>query len=176
MLNCKLYTDRIYLKKLSQEELNGNYINWLNDKEVCEFNSHGDTEYTKEMAIAFINSIQNDDTKEVYAVYLKENDLHIGNISLQQIDRKNNSAEIAYLFGEKAYWGKGYAREASELILKRAFEKLNLHRLYFGTHINNIRMQNLGKKLGFQKEGILKDAQLKNGKYNDIILYGRLKK
>ena len=54
---------------------------------------------------------------------------------------------------------------------KRAFDELGLHRIYFGTHIQNIRMQRLGEKLGFQKEGVFKDAQYKNGKYNDIIQY-----
>lgn len=167
-------SERIYLKPLSLDELCGNYVNWLNDKEVCKYNSHGDELYTKEMAIDFISSLQNDKSKEVYAVYLKENNLHIGNISLQKIDFKNKSAEIAYLFGEKEHWHKGYAKEASLILLNRAFTELNLHRIYFGTSIHNTSMQKLGESLGFKKEGILKDAQLKNGKYNDIITYGLL--
>jgi RimJ/RimL family protein N-acetyltransferase len=36
-------------------------------------------------------------------------------------------------------------------------------------------MQRVGEKLGFQKEGILKDAQFKNGCFNDIILYGKVR-
>lgn len=167
----KLESKRIFLKPLSEDELNGNYVNWLNDKDVCKFNSHGETEYTKEMAVNFINSLKNDKSKEVYAVYLNENNIHIGNISLQCIDKKNNSAEIAYLFGEKQYWGQGYAFEASELLMQRAFDGLKLHRIYFGTHIENIAMQKLGEKLGFKKEGIKKDAQFKGGKYNDIVIY-----
>ena len=172
----KLDSEKIYLKKFSTDELDSNYVNWLNDKEVCKFNSHGEVEYTKEMALDFINSLNKDKSKEVYAVYLKENNIHIGNISLQQIDFKNNNAEIAYLFGEKHHWGKGYAKEASEILIKRAFSELNLHRIYFGTHIKNIAMQKLGENLGFKKEGIKKDAQYKNNQYNDIILYGMIKR
>ena len=44
----KLESKRIFLKPLSEEELNGNYVSWLNDKEVCKFNSHGETEYTND--------------------------------------------------------------------------------------------------------------------------------
>lgn len=167
----KLNSERLYLKKLSLDELSGNYVNWLNDKEVCKFNSHGEVEYTKDMGIDFIKSLKNDKSKEVYAVYLKENNLHIGNVSLQRIDLKNNSAEIAYLFGEKQYWGQGYAKEASDLLIDYAFNVLNLHRLYFGTHIENIPMQKLGEKLSFKKEGLKKDAQFKNGLYNDVVIY-----
>lgn len=172
----KLESKRIFLKPLSEDELKGNYVSWLNDKEVCKFNSHGETKYTEAMAIAFINSLENDKSKEVYAVYLKENGVHIGNISLQQIDLKNNNAEIAYLFGEKQYWGQGYAFEASEVLIKRAFEELKLHRLYFGTHIENVAMQKLGEKFGFVKEGLKKDAQFKYGKYNDIVIYAIINK
>lgn len=171
----KFDSERLYLKKLSLLELEGNYVSWLNDKEVCKFNSHGDNEYTKEMATEFVNSLEKDNSKEVYAVYLKENNTHIGNISLQRIDLKNNSAEIAYLFGEKQYWGQGYAKEASDLLIDYAFNELKLHRLYFGTNINNIPMQKLGEKLSFQKEGIQRDAQFKNGVYKDVVNYSLIK-
>ena len=168
-------TDRLILKPLSEKELDGNYVNWLNDKEVCKYNSHGDRTYTREMAVEFINSIKNDSTKEVYAVYHIQDNIHIGNISLQQIDRHNQSVEIAFLFGEKDYWGKGYASESAELLIKRAFEDLKLHRIYFGTSEFNTGMQKVGEKLGFQKEGTLKDAQFKNGKFNNIVCYALIK-
>lgn len=171
-----LDSERLYLKKLSNDELKGNYVNWLNDKEVCKYNSHGEIQYTEQMAVDFINSLKNNNSKEVYAVYLKENATHIGNISLQCINKRNNNAEIAYIFGEKQYWGKGYAKEASKILINRAFNELNLHRLYFGTHIENIPMQKLGESLGFHREGIQKDAQYKNGKYNDIVIYGLVNK
>ena len=166
-----LKSERLVLKPLSFNELETNYINWLNDKEVCKYNSHGDVLYTKEMAKEFISSAINNDTCEVYAVYVKEDNTHIGNISLQEIDYKNKNAEIAYLFGEKGYWGKGYATEATNILIKRA-KDLGLHRIYFGTHIENKGMQKKKKKTGFKYEGCFKDAQFKNGKFNDIDKYG----
>jgi ribosomal-protein-alanine N-acetyltransferase len=168
----KLDSERIYLKPLSLEELDGGYVNWLNDPDVCKYNSHGSVIYTREMAIKYIRSLQEDSTREVWATYLKEGNIHIGNISLQCIDKKNNNAEIAYLFGEKCYWGKGYAHEASKLLINRAFSELRLHRLYFGTHYENIAMQKLGEHLGFLREGVMRDSQFKNGKYNDVVIYG----
>ena len=167
-------SSRIILKQLSFDELKTNYVNWLNDKEVCRYNSHGENTYTIKTAENYIKSVQNNPLCEVYAVYTKDNNTHIGNISLQNIDKKNNSAEIAFLFGEKNYWNKGYAAEAGKILIKHAFDDLKLHRLYFGTHSENIAMRKLGEKLGFIKEGVFKDAQFKNGKYNDILRYGKV--
>lgn len=170
-----LETEHLFLRPLSELELDGPYVSWLNDPDVCRYNSHGATEYTRKQAKSFIKNLSMDKSREVYAVYLKSVTEHLGNISLQQIDCSNRSAEIAFLFGNKKYWGRGYAVEAGELLLRRAYEGLMLHRVYFGTHIENIAMQRVGEKLGFQKEGILKDAQFKNGCFNDIILYGKVK-
>ncbi len=163
----------IYLKRLSMDELASNYVQWLNDKEVCQYNSH-DGGYTQEKAIAFIAALEHDTSKEVYAIYHKKDNIHVGNISLQQIHMLNRSAEMAFLIGEKAYWNKGIGFAAAKLLLHRAFCELHLHRVSIGTSALNSAMQKLALKLGFRYEGCLKDAQFKNGKFNDILLYGKL--
>lgn len=169
----KLDSERLYLKPLAIDALDGNYVLWLNDKEVCQYNSH-DGNYTIEEATQFITSLQDDSTKEVYAIHAKPHNNHIGNIAIQKIDKKNRSAELAYLLGEKDYWNQGYAQEASVLLISRAFKELGLHRLHLGTSEFNLPMQRLALKLDFKKEARLIDAQLKNGKFNDIIVYAKI--
>ncbi|MDR1488705.1 MAG: GNAT family N-acetyltransferase [Holosporales bacterium] len=163
---------KVYLIPLSMQELRGgNYIDWLNDKEVCKYNSHGDVKYTYEDAVTYINELSNNASKIVYAVYSRNDKVHIGNISLQKIDKKNRNAEVALLFGEIFYWNKGCATEALQLLIEKG-KKIGLHRLYFGTHMENVAMQKVGEKLNFQKEGLLIEAQFKNGIYNHVYIYG----
>lgn len=170
-----LKTERLVLRPLSVRELDGPYVSWLNDPEVCRYNSHGSTEYTRAQAEDFIRTASTDSSREVYAVYLSDVEEHIGNIALQRIDLANSAAEIAFLFGNRKYWGRGYAVEAGARLLERAYGEMGLHRVYFGTHIENVAMQKVGVKLGFLKEGVLKDAQYKNGHFNDVIIYGKVK-
>ncbi len=169
-----LESERVLLRPLCIEDAEGNYPNWLNDPEVCRYNSHGERRYTKEMAREYIELVSSSDAYEVFAVIDKKNDIHIGNISLQQIDPKNKKAEFAILIGEKAYWGTGYAYEAAKAIVRYGFEHLKLHRIYCGTSAQNIAMQKLALKLGFIKEGRSREAFFKNGKYHDILHYGIL--
>lgn len=82
---------------------------------------------------------------------------------------------MAFLFGERAYWGKGYAYTASDLIIKHAFNHLNMHRLYLGCLIKNKAMKSLALKLGFIQEGIRKSAIYSNGEYSDVVEFGLLK-
>jgi RimJ/RimL family protein N-acetyltransferase len=170
----RLTGQQIYLRPLELSDGNGSYPNWLNDPEVCRYNSHGESLYTSEMAHAYIASTIDNPTIKVFAICLNHNNQHVGNISLQQVSVKNQSAEFAILIGELSIYGRGIGYEAGQLLLEYAFTTLNLHRIHCGTHIENSGMQHLALKLGMQKEGIRRDALFKNGRFADIVEYGIL--
>ena len=162
---------KIYLRPLSLEDANGNYPNWLNDPIICKYNSHGDTIYTMQMAIEYINKVTISTVSDVFAICDKATNLHIGNISLQNISKKNRSAEFAILIGEKDYIGKGIGQEAGKLLLRYAFDTLNLHRIYCGTSEDNIPMQKLAIFLDMKEEGISIDAMYRDEKFINVLKY-----
>lgn len=164
----------IGLRVLELNDIKSGYGRWFQDEQVCRFNSHHRFPYTEEDLADYIRSAQNQ-KQMVFAMELLELKKHIGNISLQDIDYVNRSAEIAYIIGEKEYWGKGYAQQASILLLDHAFYQLGLERVSFGTSEENTAMQRLGDKLGFVKEGVKRKAFYKNGRFCDIYEYGLLK-
>lgn len=167
--------DQVVLRPLFVEDVEGNYINWLNDPVINEHNSHHVFPYTRAQALNYIESVSGDKQNLVLAIVAKDSGKHIGNISLQKIDQISKNAEYAILIGEKDYWGKGIAQEASRLLLRHGFEALNLHRVYCGTSNTNIAMQKLAHTLGMKQEGVRREAHYKNGSYADIIEYGLLK-
>lgn len=166
--------DRLYLRPLELSDADGRYPSWLNDLEVCRYNSHGDTLYTVEMAREYISHTLNNPSIKAFAICSKENDTHIGNIALQQISAKNRSAEFAILIGESSMFATGIGFEASQLLIRYGFTALQLHRIHCGTHAENIGMQRLALKLGMKQEGKRRDAIFKNGKFADIVEYGIL--
>jgi [ribosomal protein S5]-alanine N-acetyltransferase len=165
----------LYLRALDEKDIEGNYIQWLNDEEVCKYNSHFIFPYNNDSAKNYIHSVAKLPGALVLAIVLKENDLHIGNVSLQNINYINQNAEFAIIIGEKKYWGYGYSKEAAYLILRHGFMEMNLHRIYCGTASYNLPMQKLALSLGMVKEGIRHEAMYKHGNYLDIIEYGILK-
>ena len=166
----------INLRILSESDVNGNYSRWLNDLEITEFNSHGRFPMTISKLIEYVKMSIDSNSALVLAVEDKFTNEHIGNISLQGINWIDRNAEIAFLLGEKAYWGKGVMLEAGKVLIEHAFNTLNLHRIYCGTSSKNIGMQKLALKLKMSKEVIRKEVLFKNGMYNDIIEYGILNK
>lgn len=164
----------VKLRPLELGDLDGAYVSWLNDPEVNAHNSHHVFPYNVAQAKGYIESVSGDKNNLVLAIVAKDSGKHIGNISLQRIDYISRNAEYAILLGDKDYWGKGVASEASRLIIEHGFKALNLHRIYCGTSSTNVAMQKLAAKLGMQQEGVRREAHFKNGEFADIIEHGIL--
>lgn len=170
-----LEDNHIGLRTLEDNDVNGNYFNWFNDQEVCRYNSHHRFPMTTNDLAEYIKRSSSKINEIVLAVELKENKTHIGNISLQKINYIDRSAEIAFMMGEKQYWGKGYGSKAASLLISHGFEQLGLQRIYFGTSQENVGMQKIGEKLNFKQEGVRRKALYKNGTFWDIYEYGLLR-
>ena len=184
-------TDRFYVRPFEKSDMTERYRSWFHDQTVTKYNSHGLFPYTKEQMSTFLARLESSDDL-VWAVFAKykpkdgrriikfDEDhvlrnvdvIHIGNVSLQNINWINKSAEFATIFGEKEYWGKGFCTEAARMIFSHAFQKLNLHRVFTGTAATNIGMRKVAKKLGMTNEGVFIEATFLDGKYVDIFEYG----
>lgn len=172
-MNYFLKDERVGLRKITLDDDLSNYVSWFNDQDVCAYNSHGVFPKDIKSIKNFLESL-NESTLHL-GFFNLETDEHIGNISLQNINFINRSAEFAILFGEKKFWGKGLAFNASRLIIDHGFKMLNLNRIYCGTNTNNKGMIKLAKKLGMKEEGRRLQAQFKNGEFSDILEFGLLK-
>lgn len=175
MKNLFLVGESLYLRPLSLDDLDGNYLFWLNDPENNEQNSHHIFPYSKDALEDYIKNAYVTRDKLPLAIIEKNSSKHIGNISLVNIDYINRRSDWGIIIGEKEYWNKGYSKKASFLLLKHAFDSLNMHRIYSGTTSENIGGQKLMESMGMTKEGLRRSHIFKNGRYLDIIEYGVLK-
>lgn len=164
--------ETIHLRALEEADLNNEYLQWLNDEEVCQFNSHAVFPNTQKKMRAYFDSLQNQNTNIVFAIIYSETKKHIGNVSLQGINWVSRSGEFAILLGAKDYWGKGIASQAMTLVMEYGFKRLNLHRIYCGTLEGNMAMRKLASRLKMREEGIRRDAIFKNGQYHNIYEFG----
>ena len=79
------------------------------------------------------------------------------------------SAELGYWIGEE-YWGRGFAVEASEILIKRAFKKLNIENIYATYRIENIRSKRVLEKLGFKYCSQLINLDYQNNPFHEIAM------
>jgi ribosomal-protein-alanine N-acetyltransferase len=174
MKNAFLAGSKIYLRALTEEDLNANYREWFNDEEVCRYNSHHRFPNYDENMREYYERVIKSRANLVLAICDTKTDAHIGNIALENIDSVNRSAEFAILIGSKAFWGTGVGKDAATILIRHGFDQLNLHRIYCGTSEDNIGMRKLADTLGFKEEGRARDDIFKNGTFKNIVRYGLL--
>jgi len=176
MRSVFLKGERIFLSPLSpKNDLHG-YSSWLNDQDTTLYMASGRFPATIESLRKYIEHYNTSKDGMLLGVFLKKNKKHIGNITLHMIDWRNRHGEIGIIIGDEKARGKGYATEAINLIVKHAFDKLNLNKLYAGMIEGNEASRKAFKKIGFKGEGIFKEHFYLNNRYLDCYRVALLEK
>jgi len=162
-----LASDRLNFLPLSLAHLSQNYVNWLNDEEVYRYlETRGN--YSLEILKTFLEDCETN-RKLFWAIHLKSNNTHIGNIKIHPVNLRHGFAEYSIMMGNKEEWGNGYARESSERIIKYCFDELKLRKITLGVVAENSAAIRLYEKLGFGIEGVYKKHLIYDGKYCDVL-------
>jgi [ribosomal protein S5]-alanine N-acetyltransferase len=98
----------------------------------------------------------------------------IGDCALFNGVAHSQRAEIGFCLKRK-HWGKGYMAEATEALIGHGFEQVGLRRLEADVDPRNQSSINLLERLGFKREGFLRERWMINGEAMDTVLYGLLR-
>jgi len=163
---------KYYLRPLLKEDLNEEYLSWLNDPGVNSYSGRRFFPYSFEELKKYYADRKKDSL--LLAVVDKGTEKHIGNVLLGPIKWPHQSAEISILIGNRSFWNRGAAREAIYLLSRHAFGTLGLRRLECGS-MNPAFINVASKKLGWKKEGILRKKMRAGNSFRDVTLLALLK-
>lgn len=162
----------LYLRTLESRDLDRTW-EWLHRPDI--YSKIGvKVPFTKEQQEQWFAKLQNDPAKIVFAICWKKNDKHIGNVSLDMIDRRHRNARLSIFIAEKTIRGKGFGSEALELLQKYAYSVLKLHKLWCKTDSGFPEVLRFYEKQGFRQEGLLREHEIKDGLFVDKILLSKI--
>lgn len=167
---------KIYLRGLERADLSGNMFQWANDSEVTHFLFMGSRPNTREAMEAEYDALIKSQNDIVFAIVDKKTESHIGNVGLYSINWIARSAEYRIFIGEKKYWNQGAGQAAAALVLRYAFDKLNLNKVWLGVNAEHVLGVQSYAKSGFKKEGVLRQEIYRNGRYYDAVRMSLLRK
>jgi ribosomal-protein-alanine N-acetyltransferase len=98
----------------------------------------------------------------------------IGQIALHHFDRQNRRCEVGYALA-RAHWGRGYLGEAMEAMLEHGFGAFELNRVEADVDPRNTASARLLERIGFEREGLLRERWIVAGEVCDTAFYGLLK-
>ena len=152
-------------------------MKWVNDEEVTDLLGGGNLVYPVSSLAEekFIEAAAgSSDKQKNFVIETLAERKYIGGISFNVIDWLNRSAAVGIVIGDKSLWGKGYGADAMRVLMRLAFDKMNLHRLGLNVFDYNQRAIKSYEKCGFKREGVLREDHFARGKYHDTIVMGIL--
>jgi len=128
-----------------------------------------------EQFIAFCKQIEQEGTGARLAIERSTDNVFIGWCGLSRWNPIHRSARTGYCLHDTA-WGNGFATEAAGALLQWAFDTLDLNRVQTETDTRNIASSRVLEKLGFIREGTLREDCVVNGQVSDSWVYGLLRR
>lgn len=170
-----LETERLRLRELTEDDAEGIFA-CFSDNEVMHYYGQEMIE-SIEQAIQIVHFFAKNYKEKRgirWGIERKGTKGIIGTIGFNQWSPKHKRAEIGYEINAN-YWRKGYASEAVSKIVSYGFESLDLTRIGAIVFLENEASNNLLRKMGFEKEGVLRNYMFQSNESYDTNVYSILK-
>jgi RimJ/RimL family protein N-acetyltransferase len=166
----------VEIKEFDLQNVSVHY-KWNNDKELNYYDS--DYPHQHESFETFLKRIKSvlderNETNELFEIHLAENDKLIGIVDIHAIDKYNRRCFVNCTIGDREYAGKGYDVEALKIVLAHCFNDKEMHKVATTAFDFNTSWIESVEKLGFKKEGQLREHVIKKDEYCDKLLFSLL--
>ncbi|PLR95223.1 GNAT family N-acetyltransferase [Bacillus sp. T33-2] len=170
-----LETERLILREIEKTDAKDIFACFSRDA-VTRFYGQ-DTLTSEEQAEGFVEFFKNSFLERRgirWGIERKQKKGLVGTVGFNAWSPKHKRAEIGYEI-HPDHWRNGYAREAVLEVISYGFNDLELNRIGAVVFLQNEASNEMLIKLGFQKEGILRDYMIQNGNPYDVNIYAKIK-
>ncbi|EGU61515.1 GCN5-related N-acetyltransferase [Vibrio nigripulchritudo ATCC 27043] len=174
MITTKIETERLILRALSENDAQDLY-NIFSDHQVMKYWNCAPWDGL-DVATQFIKTSResmNNNKELTLGIYLKDSGKLLGKIMLFNLEQESRRAEIGFGISRN-FWGKGVVFEAASAVVEYAFNSLELRRIEAEIDPLNVASGNALERLGFVKEGLIRQRWEIGGVISDSALFGLL--
>jgi ribosomal-protein-alanine N-acetyltransferase len=170
-----LSADRVSLRRLTEADTAAMFALFSHPEVMRYWSRPAMTEMAQ--AIALLQQVladyQTGDSLPL-AIEHRTDGVVVGNCTLHHFHEASRRAEIGYCLG-RPFWGRGFMHEALQTLIAYAFEHLNLNRLEADIDPRNTASARSLERLGFVKEGHLRQRWIVGSEVSDTGFYGLLR-
>ena len=175
MLSPKLETERLILRRYNEIDLDAFY-EILHDERLHTYIPFPDL--TKKEELEYIKNCiaEVEESKyEKWSIVLKNENITIGNISVNTVNKKHNYCNVGYVV-RYDYWENGYASEALEVVSNYLLNDRDYYLVECSCNELNKQSSKVMLKAGFKKDGYIANRRLnKDGTYSGVEYYSKTK-
>ena len=172
--------DRVRLRRIERSDLPG-FVAWLNDPEVRRHLALVYPMSQVQEDAWFEEQLKAEPAAQPFAIEAQRERggdgewVLLGAIGLHLVDWRNRWAELGIFLGDKSRWGKGLGTEATRLLVRFAFDTLNLNRVFLRVYADNARAIRCYEKVGFVREGLKRQDRILDGRFGNTLVMGLLR-
>lgn len=160
----------VRLRELRLEEV-PLFIGWLNELETVRQIANFRLPLTIEQERNWLKTATDADDACHFAVETLDGTL-IGSCCCMELNWQSRTCKVGWVIGNPEARGKGYGTDLIQTLLRVCFQELNLHKVSLGVFEHNERAVRLYERLGFVREGVLREQRYTPGKRWDEYIYG----
>jgi len=177
----QLDTDRLVLRELALDDIDVIFPHFANE-EVVRYEDCRPVVNVKDVTdiIEWGRNMANSKAGILWGIFRKGDGAFLGQVNY--VARPDNNfvgtvhrAEIGFDLTPH-YWGNGYMQEAISRVVEFIFNDTEINRIEAIVHTENSRSLNVLARLGFHKEGILREYVKWEGEYWDMVSLAMLKR
>ncbi len=173
----RIETERLVLRRFSEDDAEAMYRNWASDPEVTKFltwPAHSGADVSRGVLKEWAEKYKDNDYYQ-WAIVLKENgDDPIGSISAVEVYDDIGAAHIGYCIGRK-WWHRGITSEALKAVIDFFFDEVGANRVESRHDPDNPHSGMVMKKCGMKYEGTMRSADKSNRGICDVSWYAILR-
>jgi len=160
--------EKVRLRPFRRDDL-PRLIVWRDDAEIRRTALWGNARFGPKEAERWLRSLGMDRSRMTLAIELRGSARLVGLTVLNRVDQHARTAYFGIVVGEKDCWGRGIARQALGLMLRRA-ATMRLRKVLLEVAADNPRALRLYRSAGFHVEGVLRDQLARPDSFVDLII------
>jgi len=162
-------TERLYFRPLAVEDAS-DFYRWLGCPQVTKYSLSAFV-YPQSLTDIeqWLRGINQGKSGVELAVCCAKTDKLLGYAGIVSISQLNRKGEYFILIGDVEYWGRGLGTEITRAITGYGFNTLGLHRIELSAFCENLAAIKAYEKVGYQHEGVLRDAGFRDGRFLDQV-------
>lgn len=171
-----LTTARLNLRPLQQDDAHALFAIWSDAEAMRYFSFPAMTsldQATERVARKLSTAASGEDL--ICAIELRATGEVLGECALFNVHETCRRAEIGFSL-KRTHWGRGYTSEAAAALVGHAFGTLDLRRIEADIDPRNAASARVLERLGFVREGLLRERWMVGDEVSDSALYGLLKR
>ena len=168
-------TPRMWLRLIEEADLPG-LLEIIGDDEVTRFLGFPSWKTMADAEAWFrrISAMQTTGSAREFVIVAKQTGNILGRCGLFEFEEVDAHAGLGYILG-RPHWRQGYMREALTALIDCAFHEMSLRRLEARVEAHNTASTGLLRRLGFTKEGVLRERWMNKTGPMDAEIYGLLR-